>query len=180
MQNLDRETIELAFIVVTGLSLFVQTIVLLMIFAAMRKATKSVKDELDELRASVVPVIADTKQLIARFRPSLESAVLDLSGVVADLKEMSQGLKRQAQDVEAAAAEILQRVQHQSSRVDSMISTALDGVDKASGFVVSAVNKPVRQAAALLASAKAIIGSLRESKSSYREPTVPDDIEPSI
>ena len=180
MPNLDHETIELIIIVASGLLVLVQTIILLAISISLRKAASSVKDEVEDLRASVVPIIADTKQVIVRLMPKLESTVRDLSVVAGDLREISQGLKAQSREVEASAAEIVQRVRHQTSRVDSMITGALDNVDRASEFVAYAVNRPVRQASALLASAKAIIESLRNPRPSHRETYVADENEPFV
>jgi methyl-accepting chemotaxis protein len=180
MQNIDHETIELIIIAACGLLVLVQTIILLAISLSLKKAASTVKNEVEDLRASVVPMIADTKQAIVRIMPKVESAVRDLSDVAHDLKEISQGLKAQSKEVEASAAEIVQRVRLQTGRVDSMITSALDGVDRAGDFVASVVNKPVRQASAVLASAKAIVESLRNSRSSRRESYVSDEHEPFV
>ena len=136
MPNLDHEAIELAFIVVTGLAVLVQTIILFAIYRRVSKATQSLKEEAEDLRSSVMP--------------------------------MAHGLRAQAAAVESSAQEILERVDSQSDRVDAMVSSALDAVDRAGVFVTEAASRPMRQLSGLLAAAKAIIESLRSSYPALR------------
>ena len=173
MPNLDHETIELIFIGVTALAVLVQTIILLAIFLAVRKGIGSLKEEVEEIRSSVMPVIDTTRDLLKRLTPKLEQTVSDLSG-------MAKGLREQSADVEACAKEIVVRVRQQTARMDGMVSSALNAVDQASGFVAEAVNKPLRQLSGLLASVKAIIESLRASDPSRRARAESDETEPFI
>jgi uncharacterized protein YoxC len=166
--------IELACIGVGALALLLQAIVLLAIFLGMRKAAKSLKEEIEDVRSSVMPVVSDTHELLARLSrltPKLESTVTDAA-------ELASSLRAQAADVEAAVEDILERVRKQTSRVDGMFSSTLDTVEKASVFVTETVGKPVRQLSGLLAGLKAIIESLRSSApsaNSYRERGIRDD-----
>jgi hypothetical protein len=81
---------------------------------------------------------------------------------------MSQTLKENTTRVGASASDIAQRVQAQSSRVDAMVSGALDAIDNAAGFVAETVNKPVRQLSGLLAGVKAIVETLGASQPPQR------------
>jgi len=175
MPNLNHETIELAFIAVTGLAVFFQTIILFAIFLAVKKATKSLKEEVEDLRTSVMPVIFDsrdvlssTRALLTRVGPKLEQSVDDLSAAAGIIKT-------QAADVEVSARDILVRVRNQTTRVDAMVTNTLNSVDRASGYVLDAVNKPVRQISGLLASIKAIVESLRHSETALRTNHYNDD-----
>ena len=67
----------------------------------------------------------------------------------------------QAADVQSAANEIIERVRRQASRLDTMLSNVLDAVERASVFMADTVAKPMRQLSAILASAKAVVESLR-------------------
>ena len=71
--------------------------------------------------------------------------------------------------------EILERIDKQSSRIDTMFSSTLDTVDKASSFVTHTVGKPVRQLSGLLAGVKAAVESLRTNDNSIRERQVQDE-----
>jgi uncharacterized protein YoxC len=167
--------IELASIGVGALALLMQAIILLAMFLGMRKAAKSLKEEIEDVRSSVMPVVNDTRELLtrlSRLTPKLESTITDAA-------ELTSKLRAQTADVEAAVEDILERVRKQTSRVDNMFSGTLDTVDRASVFVTETIVKPVRQISGLLAGLKAIIESLRSAQPStnsvYRERGIHDD-----
>ncbi len=104
MPKLDNETIRLAFAVVTGLAVLLQTIILLAISAAVRKVANSVREEAENLRTSVMPVIYDTRDLLANTQASLASAQEFLA--------RAQGFyTRVAPKVETAATDLVQITQ---------------------------------------------------------------------
>ena len=77
---MSHEMIELACIGVGALALLMQAILLLAIFLGMRKATKSLKEEIEDVRSSVMPVVNDSRELLtrlSRLTPKLESTVTD-------------------------------------------------------------------------------------------------------
>lgn len=172
---MDHETIELACIAVGALALLIQAIVLLAIYSAINKATKSLKDEMEDLRSSVMPVVNTTLELVGTTRQIVDRLAPKVEKTVNDVAAIAQGLRAQAADVEAATEEIVERVRKQTGRIDAMFSDTLDAVDKASAFVTGVVGRPVRQLAGLLASVRAIVESLRGSDRSYREPNLHDD-----
>ena len=165
---MDHETIELAFVGIAALALLMQTIILLAIYLGVSKATKSMKEEIEDMRSSVMPIVDNTRELITRLSPKVEETVIDVA-------ELAHGLRVHAAEVEVSLEEMLARVRKQTSRIDTMFSGTLDAVDHASTFVAEAVSKPVRQLSGLLASFKAIVESLRASDSSFHEPRVHDD-----
>jgi hypothetical protein len=154
MPELNNETIQLVFIAVTALAVLLQAIILLAIFLTIRKAASSFKEEVEDLRSAVLPLIYNTRELYTRLAPKFESAV-------GDLAEMTSGLRAQAERAESTATEIFERLRIQTSRIDGMLSGVLDAIDRAGGFVAEAVSRPVRQLAGLMASIKAILESLR-------------------
>src|SRR5580658_6167939 len=172
---MSHEMIELACIGVGALALLMQAIILLGIFLGMRKATKSLREEIEDMRSSVMPVVDDTRELItrlSRLTPKLESTVTDAA-------ELTRSLRAQAADVEVSVEDILERVRKQTSRVDTMFTGTLDTVERATVFVTETIAKPVRQISGLLAGLKAIIESLRSAEPStnsvYRERGIRDD-----
>ena len=165
MPNLDSQTVQLIIVAGTALALLLQTIFLLAILLVVRKSFRGLREEIEDLRSALMPIIYNTRDLMTRLTPKIEETVEDLSAMTRDLRV-------QTSDVQSAAKELVQRVRHQAIRVDEMMSTVLNAVDRASGFVTQSVSKPVRQFSALLASAKAIIESLRHSEP---PPHHPDD-----
>jgi uncharacterized protein YoxC len=178
MPKLNNETILLAFAVVTGLAMLLQTIMLLAISVAVRKAAKSIREEAENLRSSVMPVIYDTRDLLASTQGILTSTQTFLATAqdflsrvtpkieeaVGELAEIAHGLRTQTEEMQSTGLEIMERVRKQSNRLDDMCTNVLDTVDRAGGFVTDIVSKPVRQVSGMLRSVKAIVESLRGSR----------------
>jgi len=156
MQN--HELIELVFIVLASVALIMQTILLIAVFVGMGKAIQSIKEEIGEIRSTVMPVVHNTRGLIERLSPKVEQTVGDITDIVGRLRA-------QTVELEIVSTEILQR---ETGRIDNMFSGTLDAVDRASVYVTDVVSKPVRQISGILASIKAIVESLRTSETSYR------------
>lgn len=154
MPKLDNETILLAFVAVTGLAVLLQAFILLAILISVRKAARSIKEELEDLRSAAMPVIYNTRDLFSRLAPVIEDTVGDLS-------EIARGLRVQTEGMQSTATEIVEKVRQQTTRLDAMFTGVLDAIDRAGGFVADAVSKPVRQLSALVASIKAVVESLR-------------------
>ena len=169
MPNIDNQTLMIAIVAVTALAVLFQAIVLLAIFFSVRKATRSFKREVEDLRTAVMPVINTTRDLIARVTPHVESTVYDVAAMAHDLRE-------QTAQVEITTKDILARLRKQSSRVDAMLSSVLDGVDRAANFLTDAVGKPARQLKGVLASVKAVVESLRSADGAFRRPPPPEDL----
>jgi uncharacterized protein YoxC len=168
MPNMDNESILLAFAVVTGLALVFQTIVLVVFFISMRKAAAAIKEEVDEIRSTIIPLVHNTRDLCSRVGPKIESTIDKIETTVDDLSEIVHGLRIQTAEVQMATLEIMGRVRRQSDRIDGMFSNALDVVEHAGGFLANVVSKPVRQVTGVVASVKAIVDSLRASESRPR------------
>jgi uncharacterized protein YoxC len=165
---MNHETIELACIAVGAGALLLQAILLLVIGLSVMKTTKSLKKDVEEMRSAVLPVVDNTRELLVRLTPKVESTVTDVA-------ELARGMREQAAAVEATVDEVLVRVRKQTSRVDTMFSETLDAVDKASAFVTETVGKPLRQLSGMLAAAKAVVESLSSPNQPAREPAVHDD-----
>ncbi len=175
MQKLDYQTILLAFAVVTGLAVLLQTIILLAIFLAVRKAAGSIRDEVGKLCATLMPILYDTRDMLAGTRDILANTqefLVDAQGFLArvtpkiesaagDLAEITRGLRAQTAVLESSVMEIVEQVRRQSSRLDGMISSLLDSVDRAGGVVTNLVSKPARQISTILGVVKAVVESLR-------------------
>jgi hypothetical protein len=161
MPKLDHDTLELLLIAVTAICILVQTVLLSVVFASVHKAIKALSSQADEFRTAAMPVINNTREFVQRIAPKVEETAKNMAELSQSLKknatEISQTIKEGTTQVSASAIEIAQRANVQSSRIDSMVTGALDGLDHAAVFVVDTVNKPIRQLSGLLASVKAIV-----------------------
>lgn len=157
MPNLDSQTVQLALVAAVALAMLIQAIVLLAALFVLRKLARNLQEQVEDIRSSVMPVIENTRDLFDRLAPRIESTT-------ADLAVLTRALRDQTADVQAAADEIIARARRQASRMDTMLSSVLDAVDRASAFMADTVAKPMRQLSAFLASAKAVVESLRNSE----------------
>jgi len=157
MAKLDNQTIQLILFTAVALALVFQTIVLFALFMVLRKAANHVSEQIEEVRAAVMPIVENTRALLVQITPK----IVDTS---TDIAALTKSLRAQTADVQAAATEIVARVRTQTGRIDSLLSSTLDTLERATGFMAETLTKPMRQLGALLASAKAVIESLRASE----------------
>ena len=168
MPKIDPQTLQLALVAAIAIALLLQTIFLLAILSIVRKAARSLKEDVEDLRSSLMPVIYNTRDLLTRVTPQIESSIEDLA-------HMAHGMRQQTADLQASANDVLDHLRSQMGRVDTMVTSVLDAVDRASVFVTDTVSKPVRQLSGLLASVKAIVESLRTDESPRHVHTPGDD-----
>ncbi len=166
MPKFENQTIELALFGLITLAMLVQAMVLLAAFIAMRKAALSIDQKLEAFSSSVTPLIDNTRALVTRLTPRIEETADDIAA-------LTHSLRVQTADIQFAANEIVARARVQASRLDGMLSHVLDTMQRTGNFMSDAVNKPVRQFSAILASIKAVVESLRTSASAPRSQADP-------
>ena len=166
--QLDNQTILLAFVAVTGLAVLLQAFVLLGILVSVRKSARALLKEAESMRASIMPVLStalpilqETQEILIRIAPKVEL-------VAADVSDLTYRLRIQAAEIQDSAAEIVERVRIQAARMDAMCTDGLDAVDRAGSYVAGAVLKPMRQVSGVLASVRAVVGSLRSTSRDHR------------
>lgn len=161
MSHLDSQTVQLIIVAAVAIVMLLQALALLIGLIIARKAILTTHEELEDIRNAIMgvvdklePVIDTARELLAHTSPKIEATVTDLAAI-------SSGLRKETADVQAAANEMIDRFRHQGARVDTMLTKIFDVVDRASTFMTVAVSKPVRQLSAFLASAKAVVETLR-------------------
>jgi signal transduction histidine kinase len=154
MEKLDTQTLELVLFFLIALAMLVQAGVLLAAFLAMRKAARTMNEKIDEVRSQVMPLVETSRNLMTKLAPRIEAASDDMAII-------AHSLRVQSANLQSAADEILERARSQAGRLDTMLSSLFDAVDRAGDFMADCINKPIRQFSALVASAKAAIESFR-------------------
>jgi methyl-accepting chemotaxis protein len=165
---MNTETLLTIFVGLTAFALLVQAIVLLVFFLKIRKIIASVQTDVQELRTAATPIITKSRELLERVAPKLDA-------VTTDLAEMARELRHQGAEVQATVGDILDRVHRQSSRIDSMFTSAVDGVEHASNVVADTVSKPLRQASAIMAAAKAFLNVMTSGRRLSRPARIATD-----
>lgn len=157
MAKLDNQTIQLLIFGAVALALVFQAIVLFAVFLVLRKTAKTVSEQIEEMRTAVMPIVENTRDLLVQLKPK----IVDTS---TDIAALTKSLRAQTADVQSAATEIVARVRTQTGRIDALLSSTLDTLERASAFMADTLAKPMRQLSALLASAKAVVETLRATE----------------
>lgn len=169
----NDQTIQLLIIAIAGLAVVMQAIILLAIFLSIKKGVNAVQEEVADLRTAVVPLLKASQDFLTRVAPRIEMTTTDVA-------EMVHGLRARTAEMETSTAEILDRVQHQTARIDAMLTLVLDTLERAGGYVAFAVDKPVRQLAGVVAAIKAVVGTLRRPSSETGQAHHPGDNDPLV
>jgi hypothetical protein len=150
----NNETLLLIFVACTGAAVLMQAVVLLCMLITARKALKIAQEQIEEFRTNVLPVVKETRQLLSSVGPKIETAATDFAALTSSLR--THGVR-----LEQSAADILERVDRQSSRVDTMLTGMLDTVDRAAVVVADVLSVPLRQLSGVAAFVRAAFGTLR-------------------
>ena len=167
----NTDTILIIFVAIVGVLALLQALVLLGIFLSLRKAAKSAMVATDDFKATVMPTIHSTRDLIERVSPQ----IVTISKGLAELTEL---LRKESRGVSVSASEIVERVNRQTKRLDGMLTNGLDAVERAGEVVETAVAAPIRQVNGIVAAVKAMVETYL-SDTPRRRPTYPNaDAEP--
>jgi hypothetical protein len=163
---MDNQVLLIIFVGLTGVAVLIQACVLIGIFVSLQKTAKSVLLVTEDLKATVVPMIHSTRELMERMGPQLVT-------VTSDLAELTQGLRKESASVRVSVSEIMERVNKQTAHLDSMMTSGLNSVERASVVLESAVAAPVRQINGIFAAVKAVIETYRhvDPRAPQRKPT---------
>ncbi len=153
----------MVFIGIAALAILLQSFVMLAFFLTARKTSRSVELAIDDLRDALVPIaplVRNARNTLDRISPQIEVAVNNLVAITEDLRV-------QSADVHTSATDMIGRLRVQANRLDSMLTSVMDSVDKTTGFVRNAVSLPARQLGGILAALRAITDALRGHESSH-------------
>ncbi len=167
MSSSGIPAIEIVILTLVAIAVLLQASLVLVILIAMGKVAKTLKDEISDIRTSVMPLIYDTRELLTGLSPKIESTAEDLTAIL-------HGLRSQSTAIGTASTEIVERVRRQSARLEGVLSGLIDTADRTSTVVSDTVGKPVRQLAGLVASAKAVVETLRGPIPASRVPRQPN------
>ncbi len=150
---MNHDTLLLIFVGLTAFALVVQALVVLTGFLFARKAVKKLQVDVEDLRSKVTPILVKSREIMERVSPRIDS-------ISSDVADLSRRVREQGEDFQAAASEMLGRVNRQTDRVDSMFTSMFDSMERAGNAVSDSVSKPVRHVNGMVAAAKAFLNVL--------------------
>jgi methyl-accepting chemotaxis protein len=164
MPRFDSQIVQLVIAAIVALALLMQAIVLLAIFFALRKAAMKIREDFEDIRATVVPFVTDAREFFVKVAPRVEETTADVAAI-------AHSWRVQSAEIQFAATEIVERARRQAGRLDTMTTGILDAAERAGAFVSDAVAKPMRQLSGILASVKAVVETLRTPEPAPRPKT---------
>jgi uncharacterized protein YoxC len=166
---MNHDTLLVIFVGLTGLALLVQAIVVLASFLFARKTVKKLQVDVEELRSKITPILTKSREIMERVSPRIDS-------ISSDVADLSRRVREQGEEFQAAANEILGRVNRQTDRVDSMFTSVFDSMERTGNAVAESVNRPVRHVNGIVAAARAFLNVLMKSNhASKKEARVTSD-----
>lgn len=172
---MQSETVLTVFVALTALALLAQAGIMLGALLIGRKMFASIREDIEELRGSAMPLLKESRQLFERISPQVEPILKEVAGAAPNLKAISADVaaltkkaRAQADGIEASALDAMERIKHQAARLDTAVTRVLDDTDRVLGFVHTAVGTPARQVAGVLAAARAIVDSFRHTDHAAR------------
>jgi len=158
----DTQNIQLMLTAVAAVALLIQTIFMIVIAVMLMKAIKTGRQELNEYRTAVMPIVDKIKPIVDKVQRVVDDLAPKVEEISTQLTVMSKSLREQTADIQVAANDIIDRTRRQASRVDNIVTSVLNRVERVGDFVSDAVAKPMRQMSGLIASVKAAVETLRE------------------
>src|SRR3954452_10090076 len=150
------------------IAVLLQAGVLLGIFLTMRKAVQTAKEEADLYRGKLAPIIESSSQLITTGKDLVASTQALIDGLkpqlitaATELSTVTHEIRAQVNQLQDSLDEVAAKARNQVNRVDSMTTSALNGLDRFGTFLNEAVHVPIRQVNGVVAAAKAIMDTLK-------------------
>ena len=131
------------FIALTTIAILLQAGVLLAMYVAMRKSSAHMEALATEVKAKVLPTVAQAEAMMTEFRPHLQ--------VIADnLQQSTTILRDQVQRADATVKDAVDRGRLQIIRADELLTRTLDRVEQTTDMVHSTVVSPIRQLSGIM------------------------------
>jgi ABC-type transporter Mla subunit MlaD len=154
MSSSGFETMQMVILVLVAIALLVNSALVVILLVGLGKLGKTVKDEVSDLRESVMPMIRDTRDLLTNISPKVEAATDDLSAILHTLRSQTAAF-------ESVSEEVVDRFRKQAQRMEGVLSGLISTADVTGNAVAETVSRPIRKIAGLVASARAVVETLR-------------------
>jgi methyl-accepting chemotaxis protein len=180
MANVNTEL--LLILIGVTVAVLLQAGVLYALYRTVSKAVQSANQQAEDYRAKLTPIIdaggqlintanelvASAQKLIKTVQPHVESTVTELANMARDVHAEANRLQQSVDEVAAKA-------RRHADRVDGMVGSFLDGLDRFGTFLNESVRTPFRQVNGIVAAARAVVDTLRSPRSprSRQRPTPP-------
>ena len=143
-------------------ALVVQSIGLMIAAVAATTILKKVQVMADTAEQKISPVLAKTNALLEDLGPKVRSVSTNVEQISYTVREKCDELGVTLSELNRTVAEVNAKTRVQVTRVDGMVSDALDTTEQVSKTVQEGIRVPVRQMAGIIAGLKVGLETLVE------------------
>lgn len=163
------ENLLTVFVGLAALAIIIQTGVLIALLISSRKASERLQRVSKEMEENLLPMIRDTKILLAESAPKVRE-------LLENLTVLSATVRQDAERISSTANEITDRVRQQAARADELVTRTLNRVEETTATVQHAISSPMRQVSGVLTGVAAGLAEfLGSRKLQQRKNAMPRD-----
>jgi len=89
MPYFNVQTVQIIVLALVAVAVLLQVILVIAIFVGVTKMGKTIKEEVEEMHSSVMPIVYNARELMANVTPKIETTVDDLAVVVHAMRTQS-------------------------------------------------------------------------------------------
>lgn len=156
------------FTIVVAVALLMETLVIAVMFIALRRLTGRVEQIADRVQGRVFPLISEFQLRIEKLQPRISSAVVEAS-------ELLHSARKQAERTDRVITETTDRLRIKLVQADQQITGTLELIEDTGSRVRRAVFAPVRSIKALTAGIHTGISVYRTRFRQTAEPIDPSE-----
>jgi uncharacterized protein with PhoU and TrkA domain len=138
-----NEKLLTVFVGLTALAIVIQMGVLIALFVVSKKISERLQSLSKEMEENLLPMIRDTKILLAEASPKVWE-------VLEDLTVLSATARQDAELISSTANKITDRVRQQVVRADELVTRTLNRVEETTETVQQVIKSPIRQISGVL------------------------------
>jgi uncharacterized protein YoxC len=154
-------TIITIFVVIAAVAIVLQTVILFVLYKALRQSSEKVEGIATRLEQQASPVLTTAAAILDDAQPKIAE-------ITTNLAESSASIRANVAQVGMATSEISERLRLQAARMDDFILNAAHKVEATSDLLQDKVFTPMRRVRAIVTALNAGLSFLKSNRSRHR------------
>ncbi|HZS28934.1 MAG TPA: hypothetical protein VFB76_17025 [Candidatus Angelobacter sp.] len=155
-------TIITIFVVVAAIAIVLQTVILFVLYKAMRQSSEKVEGIATRLEQQASPVLTTAAAILDDAKPKIAE-------ITTNLAESSASIRANVAQVGMATSEITERLRMQAARMDDFILNAAHKVEATSDLLQEKVFTPMRRVRAIVTALNTGLSFLKSTRPRHRK-----------
>jgi len=164
------------FIAATFAAVFLQMLILLFMYLAVRKLSSRLESVVDETQSRVLPLLENAKVMQQEVKAFIETARPKIDLVLDNAAHVTTIARTDVERVQATVNDLLDRVRLQVIRADEMVTRTMDSVEETSERVQHSVMSPVRKVSGVVQAISVGVGTFFSNQKRRRNGGASDEM----